>query len=223
MASDGFSEEWDSLWEMAHSYGKWPWTDVVALVNEYCSLGELRVLELGCGPGTNIPFFQTHDADYYAVEGSDHAARIARNRFPRYADQIAVADFTESIPFDGPFDLVLDRASLTANSTERIEQCLSMVTDRLRSDGHLICIDLYATDDLNYDSDGNGPDEYTRRGFEDGRFEGMGKIHFFDEDHLQETFDAFEPLHLTHTTEQLKIPQQEQRAQWTFVGTPVTE
>ncbi len=53
------------LWESAYSLGGhntlWPWSDLVSLVSRHCcpisSPEKFNMLELGCGPGANIPFF----------------------------------------------------------------------------------------------------------------------------------------------------------------------
>ena len=43
----------------------------------------MRVLELGCGPGANIPFFLSQGADYYAAEGSETIVVELQKKFPR--------------------------------------------------------------------------------------------------------------------------------------------
>jgi SAM-dependent methyltransferase len=220
MSNTGFSDEWDELWKSRESSPSWPWTDVVSLVHRHCHTDEPRVLELGPGAGANVPFFQSIDADYRAIEGSEAAVKELLRRFPDLEDQVAVADFTQRFPFKGPFDIVLDRGSITANPAEGVRRTLSSAHDVLASDGRLVSIDLYSTADRNYGRGESGPDEYTRHSFSDGRFEGMGNIHFFDREHIDDLFGAFEPLLLEHTTTTCHVPDDVTTATWRFVGTP---
>jgi SAM-dependent methyltransferase len=55
-------------------------------------------------------------------------------------------DFTRLLP-DGPFDLVVDRASLPHNTTEAIARCIRMIEKRLRPGGWFIGVDWFSTDD----------------------------------------------------------------------------
>ncbi len=49
------------------------------------------------------------------------AVEWLRERFPEHAETIACGDFTREIPWPGPFALIVDRASLTHNTTVAIQ------------------------------------------------------------------------------------------------------
>ena len=67
----GFSKEWDSVYKSGNQLSIWPWTKLVSLVYRYVKpVPNMKVLELGCGAGANIGFFQALNVDYYAIEGS---------------------------------------------------------------------------------------------------------------------------------------------------------
>ena len=91
-----------------------------------------RCWSLDSVPGANIAFFSGLGVEYFGTEGSESAVRQVSRRF---ADQpritLACCDFTRTIPFDGPFDLVVDRSSLTHNSTADIRRCLLTVGSRM--------------------------------------------------------------------------------------------
>lgn len=68
----GFSIEWEKTYQTGAHNSVWPWSDVVSMTNRYFrgDKSGLRVLELGCGAGANIPFFVTIGAEYCGIEGS---------------------------------------------------------------------------------------------------------------------------------------------------------
>src|SRR6202030_1413326 len=107
----------------------WPWSDLVSYVNRYASStkGYRRVLELGCGVGANIPFFLKQGSDYSSIEGSAAAVASLHEAYPTLRERIVVGDFTQAIPFSGPFDLVVDRSALTHNTTAAISRSLGML------------------------------------------------------------------------------------------------
>src|SRR5207244_611872 len=95
----------------------------------------LRILEIGCGAGANIPFFLAVKADYYAIEGSATVVGQLHERYPELKTRIVAGDFTKDIPFDGPFDVAVDRSSLTHNDTPSIRRCLKQVREKLKEGG----------------------------------------------------------------------------------------
>ena len=105
----------------------WPWSDLVSYVMRHArpQNEKFRVLELGCGAGANIPFFKQLGVQYHAVEGSATIVNMLAGKFPEYRSTIKVGDFTKELPFEGEFDLVVDRASLTCNTTSSIRRGLA--------------------------------------------------------------------------------------------------
>ena len=93
------------------------------------------MLELGCGAGANIPFFQSIGVQYYGIEGSVYQTDLLKKRFQDENVTIVAGDFTKEIPFDMDFDLILDRGSLTCNSTEDIKKSIDMVYEKLCQGG----------------------------------------------------------------------------------------
>ena len=135
-----FSREWEQRYELTGMTSLWPWSDLVRLFRRHRRSREgqvLKVLELGCGSGANIPFFLSEGADYYAIEGSSTIVAELVRRFPELADKVHVADFTEGIPFEGPFDVVVDRSSLTHNDTPSITRTLDDVSLKLSEGGSM--------------------------------------------------------------------------------------
>jgi len=144
-----FSKEWDQVFKQRSHMSIWPWSDVVSFVMRYVkpsgNMDQYKVLELGCGPGANISFFSTLGVDYYAVEGSREIVKNLWEQYPSLKDKIVVADFTEEIPFDCAFDLVIDRGSMTHNTTKSIENGLDLIYGRLKKNGLYMGFDWFST------------------------------------------------------------------------------
>jgi SAM-dependent methyltransferase len=183
-----FSAEWDDLYRSGAQNSVWPWSDLVSLVMRYARPDRrpYRVLELGFGAGANVQFLLSIGAEYFGIEGSAAAVAKVRDRLGGESRMtLACGDFTQSIPFDGLFDLVVDRSSITHNSTPAIQQCLALVNSSMRSGGKLIGIDWFSTLNADFLSGVESGDYYTRAAFASGQFKGVGVVHFSDERHLE--------------------------------------
>lgn len=190
------SREWDEIYQDGQQLTRWPWSDLVSAVKRNIpNLNGRAVLELGCGPGANIRFFQDGGAAYHGIEAAVLAGEYAK-QFGRVACPV---DFTRDLYFNGPFDLVCDRAAVTHNDTESIKRCLDMVFDALNPGGYYIGIDWFSREHEASDQ-GIEVDSHTRTEIPDGQFYGVGKVHFSTHAHLLELFERFEVLSLAHKT-----------------------
>lgn len=203
-----FSAEWERIYRDNGQLSVWPWSDLVSYVYRYArpTGPGFRVLELGCGAGANIPLFRSFGAAYHAIEGSPTIVARLRERFPEYAATLASGDFTEPFPFEGGFDLIVDRAALTHNSTEAIRRCLDEVHSRLKPGGVFIGIDWFSTEHSDMPLGQPDADAYTRSRFPSGQFAGIGRAHFSDRAHLEDLFRRFEIIALEHTTARTLVP-----------------
>jgi SAM-dependent methyltransferase len=216
-----FSDEWEASYRQNAHMSTWPWSDLVSFVMRYArpTGPQFRVLELGCGAGANIPFFQHLGAAYHAIEGSPSITAMVREHFPAFAGNIMTGDFTKQIPFAGPFDLVVDRASLTHNTTASIRQCLDLVHERMRPGSSFIGIDWFSTRHTDAQQGEQDEDPYTRRGYTSGPFANVGKVHFSDREHLIDLFRKFDLTQMEHKTVQREIPATNYTlAFWNFVA-----
>ncbi len=214
-----FSEEWNHAYEINTNLSIWPWSDLVRYVKRFTKLDEnSKVLELGCGAGANIPFFLSLGSQYYAIDGSDIAITELNKKFPELRDRLIVGDFTEKLPFSESFDLIIDRSSLTHNSTTTISNCIDMIERKLTNDGMFIGIDWFSTKHSEYDNGEKIEDEFTRFNFQTGQFRNIGIVHFSDKQHLQNLFKKFSFLILEHKIIKKEIPPENQIfASWDLV------
>lgn len=217
-----FSSEWDRRYQQQTHLSIWPWSELVGYVMRHArpSGRDFRVLELGCGAGANIPFFQSLEVDYCAIEGSSAIVEKLWQRFPELSAKIVASDFTMAIPFSGQFDLIVDRSSLTHNTTEAIARCIGLVHARLKPGGKFIGIDWFSTVCSEFQRGLPGGDAYTRTGYLDGSFADVGRVHFSDKAHLQTLFKDFELTQLEHKTIVRAFPDDGwQIASWNFITT----
>ncbi len=189
-----FSPEWNTVYSNGEHQSRWPWSDLVSLVSRHRKRGaRIRVLELGCGAGANVPFFIEMGADYTGLDGSDATIAALDGRFysANPAPSFQVMDFTQRLP-TSQYDLIVDRASLTCNSTADIRSCLAMVHDRLATDGLFIGVDWFSILHSEYHNGTDTDDDFTKTDFVDGPFQGLGRVHFSSRHHLDDLFQNFE-------------------------------
>jgi hypothetical protein len=130
-----------------------------------------------------------------------------------------VGDFTASIPFPGPFDLIVDRSSLTHNCTSSIQQCLKLIRNKLKSGGAFIGIDWFSSDNTEKNYGEIADDYHTRNNFKMGQFAHVGKVHVSDENHLRFLLADFKLEVLEHKTLDRREPVDGSRfATWNFLA-----
>ncbi len=215
-----FSKEWEQKYKENTNMSIWPWSDLVSYVKRYAQItNESNVLELGCGAGANIPFFQSLGVKYYAIEGSTTMVDTLKKKFPELQENIIAGDFTSNIPFSNDFDLIVDRSSLTHNNTQEITKCLKNVENKMKLNGKYIGIDWFSTQHVAFNQDSTIEDSFTRSNYQRGQFKDVGMVHFSDKKHLQELFKNFDFLILEHKIVKKEIPTSgETFASWNFVA-----
>lgn len=218
------SSEWEEIYSQGLQNSIWPWSDLVSYVMRYARPGggSCKVLELGFGAGANIGFFAGLGVDYFGIEGSESAVKRVRQRFAGQTGiTLACGDFTQSIPFSGPFDLVVDRSSLTHNSTTAIRGCLQAIGSRMQRGAKFIGIDWFSTDNPQFLAGRESGDYHTRTDFQSEPFKGVGTVHFSDQEHLMDLLSGsgFEIERLEHKRSEIVLPEGiDGMAWWNFVA-----
>ena len=203
----------------------WPWSDLVSYVMRYVNTrqSKFKVLELGCGAGANIPFFLSLSTEYYGVDGSQTIIKKLKKKFPNIEKNLVLGDFTKTIPFKHNFNLIVDRSSITHNSTKGIKNCLNMVYDKLKPNGFFIGIDWFSTEHFEYKNGCKYVDKFTRNGYRSGKFKQVGKVHFSNKKHLQELLNKFKIIKLEHKIIKTEIPNSKEKfASWNIVAKRIT-
>ncbi len=214
------SEEWENIFKENLQISVWPWSDLVSYVMRYtCPTGkDFRVLELGCGAGANIPFFQSFNVDYFGIDGSSIIINMLKEKFPNLKNNLIVGDITNNIIFEGKFDLIIDRSALTHNSTNAIKNGLDLVNNKLNDSGKFIGIDWFSTKCSEFSKGEITDDEFTKR-FHEGPFANVGKVHFAEKSHMINFFKKFKILILDHKITKTEIPENDHIiATWNIVA-----
>jgi len=103
-----------------------------------------RVLDVGCGPGTNAALFS--DVEYLGLDIDANYVDAARRRYRRDFIQ---ADACTYEPADGRrFDFVLLNSLLHHIDTENVYHLLRGVSRQLTPEGHVHILDLVLPDRL---------------------------------------------------------------------------
>lgn len=185
---------WDKVYADGRQITRWPWTDLVSLCKRHLpSMAGKRVLELGCGSGANIPFFDAEGCEYYGVESADVGNTHALGR-------VIKADFTQGA-WNGPkVDLVFDRASVVHNDVAGIERAMDLAFGALKPGGLYIGVDWFST------------------AHEDkAQFEGI-PVTLCSAHSMREYFKRFEILSLEHKIVERLWPSRPAFASWNIVA-----
>ena len=215
-----FSLKWDERYRSNTQMSIWPWSDLVSYVIRYTNSTrkKMRVLELGCGAGANIPFFLEQGFKYYGIEGSNTMINKLKKKFPKIKNNFAVGDFTKELVFDRKFDLIIDRGSLTHNSTKSIKNCINLAYDKMSNNSIYIGIDWFSTKHDEFKKNVKKIDRYTRTDFKKGQFAHVGPVHFSNKSHILKLFGKFEIIILEQKTVVTEIPIKKNFATWNFIA-----
>jgi len=108
-------------------------------IMSYNDVGRVRrVLDVGCGPGTNAPHFS--HTDYLGIDWNERYIRDARNR---YRGRFQVGDATKlQVPADERFDFILVNSLLHHIDILATRRLLSHLPGLLIGGGHVHILEL---------------------------------------------------------------------------------
>ena len=203
-----FSDQWEVNYKSGKHLSVWPWSDIISLVCRYkhSLKANAKVLEIGCGAGANIEFFKQSNVEYFGLDGSNSIISSLKLSFPELKGNLVACDFTKTLYFKGPFDLIIDRASLTHNNDSAIRETIKNIKQLLAENGKFISVDWFSTKHYGFTSGESGPDKFTRCNFTKGSLAGTGNVHFSDQNNLFEIFSDWNIIYLMHKTYDEQIP-----------------
>ena len=122
--------------------------------------------------------------------------------------------------FPEKYDVIIDRASMTHNSTTAIKNGLRHLASNLNKGGRYIGIDWFSTEHSDF-SMGETIDQFTKTDVPTGQFTGVGKIHFSSKEHIEDIFEksGFNLTRLEHKKIDTEIPNVKHKfASWNLVA-----
>ncbi|MFA9395124.1 MAG: class I SAM-dependent methyltransferase [Halodesulfovibrio sp.] len=159
--SEAFDPAWEAIYQNGHNQN-YPWDSVITFYFQYRSLfgAAPRVLEVGCGTGSNIRALAGEGAVVTGVDGSVTAITDAKKRFEQAGvnGDLLVKDFTQiSYPPDS-FDMAIDRGSIYCCSREDARKAVQLIADSMVKGG-VFFMQMYSKKHSHYTSAKNGLDE----------------------------------------------------------------
>lgn len=139
---------WDKVWEdifATQDWGKYPGEDLIRFVarNFYKAKdrAQIKILEVGCGPGANIWYMAREGFCVYGVDGSKTAIDTAKKRLDLecngWQGAVTVGDFCNLNFTDGFFDAVIDNEAICYNSFAESKKIYGEIARILKKEGKL--------------------------------------------------------------------------------------
>jgi len=139
---------WDPVWEKIfreQAWGQYPPEEFIRFIakNFYQAPNRrnIKLLEVGCGPGANLWYLAREGFSVYGIEGSQTAVERANMRLnkecPGWAGEIRSGDIRQ-LPFeDGFFDAVVDIEAICCNDYETAKQIYAEMARVTKKGGKL--------------------------------------------------------------------------------------
>jgi SAM-dependent methyltransferase len=188
----------DPAWEQifrTREWGKYPPEHVVRFVARTfyrCpNRCDVRLLEIGCGPGANVWFAAREGFSVAGIDGSASAIRRAKERLSQegLAADLRVGDFV-SLPWpNNTFDGALENVSLYCNGSESIRAALAEV-QRVLKPGAPFQASFFSNNTWGFDK-GTKVEVDGFRDITEGPLAGTGFCLFPSRERLMEFFQGF--------------------------------
>jgi 2-polyprenyl-3-methyl-5-hydroxy-6-metoxy-1,4-benzoquinol methylase len=139
---------WDPVWEnifRKQAWGKYPAEDLIRFIarNFYAvpDRSQVKILEVGCGPGANLWYMAREGFTVYGIDGSETAIKEAQARLDaevnEWQGEVIVGDLL-NLPYeDAFFDAVIDNEAIYSNSYEDAKQIYNNIYRVLKTNGKL--------------------------------------------------------------------------------------
>ena len=217
MEKSTIKSDWENLYKSGKQINEWPWSDLITFFSRYINLKKKNcVLELGCGVGNNVPFFERNKFKYYGIDASKRALTIFKKKFPHLRHNVLHADFRESFIFKEKFDIIFDRSSITQNSKNDISKVVKLISHSLVKNGIFIGIDWYSINSFVFKKEKKDRGT-TLKNIKGKYFQGIGVANFSSFNQIKKFFKDFTFLHLEEKIINQKIKNNYKIAFWNFV------
>jgi 2-polyprenyl-3-methyl-5-hydroxy-6-metoxy-1,4-benzoquinol methylase len=178
---------WDSTWEevfQKREWGKYPDVSVVRFVARQfyrvANRSDVKLLEIGCGPGANVWFMAREGFDVTGIDGSETAIERAKSRMERESlkANLVLDDIMQLRIETGSIDAVLDVECLCCNRAKAATTILHEVA-RVLKPGGLLYSQTFA-DDMYVGATQEVLGHLEFNGISDGPLAGLGVVRLID-------------------------------------------
>ncbi|MFQ5763870.1 MAG: methyltransferase domain-containing protein [Rhodospirillales bacterium] len=195
-------ERWNDVFE-SRDWGRYPPEELIRVVarnfGDAPERGDVRFLEVGCGPGANLWFLRREGFAVAGIDGSQAAIEQARARLaaeglddPPDRIDLRQGNFA-SLPWaDESFDAVVDIEAIYANEMSTIRSCVAEV-HRVLKPGGVFFGKMFGIKTTGHGT-GDPIEDNTTGDPAEGPCAGFGLCHFFTEAELAEVFGRFASL-----------------------------
>jgi SAM-dependent methyltransferase len=195
---------WENIYAN-RAWGQYPPEELIRFIarnfKATTNKSEVRVLEVGCGPGPNVWYLVREGFSVAGIDGSPTAIRQAQERLlaeklPYHEPQVdlKVGDFSNLPWSDNSFDVVIDVEALYANTMDDIKRTLSEIKRTLKPGG-LFFGKMFGEQTTGSDS-GVTIESGTVQFPTTGPCAGNDISHFFTRDEFDVLFSAFSDVEI---------------------------
>jgi len=197
---------WDPVWEQLfrkRSWGKYPPEELVRFIFRSYPNPALRktikVLDLGCGPGSCSWFLAREGFLVSGIDGSQTAIQLAQERLQseNLKGDFKIGDFNKMPWSDSYFDAVIDIDSLTCNTAVASKQILKEIGRILKPNGLLFSMTF--KNGCWGDESGIRIEPHTYQNVTQGPLGNMGITRFSTETEILELYGIFKDLNLEYS------------------------
>ena len=190
------TNSWDPVWEKVFSenpWGKYPGESLIRFVarNFYNShRPDVKLLEVGCGPGANIWSMAKERFSAYGIDGSVTAIDQAKKRLSdeNLSAELSVGDIIY-LPYpDDFFEAVIDSECIYANNLQNSHKILDEVKRVLKPGGLFYSRSLSDKVYLGRESTKVGEKEFTN--ISDGPLAGRGFARLMDINEIETIYGS---------------------------------
>jgi len=213
-----WNKEWDDVFA-SKAWGKYPSEELIRFIakNFYSSRNrkKIKILELGCGTGSNLWYLSREGFSIYGIDGSKIAVEKSVERInrevPSWSGSIKIGDFSKKLAFDDEtFDAIIDVQAISCNDLTSSLQIYKECKRVLKKDG-LIFTKMFSSVCL---------DSSTSLFIapKDGIFSNMGKIRFTSMKDAKTLMEVYETLSIESLTRARFHPNHELVEEYIFIG-----
>lgn len=187
----------DPIWDKIHNggWGKYPSESLVRFLCRYKNTTQNfkkvnKILDIGCGGGSNTKMMLAEGFDICAIDGSKEAIKRAK-AFVGSNVKFVSADFFDIKNFflENYFDIICDNVSIYANTLDSIENILKIASDVLKKDGLFYSV-CFSTKTSGFGS-GKKIEPRTFTNIQKSPFKERGVTHFYTEKELRKIYGKF--------------------------------